>query len=90
MKFFILVLALITTSVQAENKKAPEKTLELKVHINKMHLTTNNLYRLELAELAAAYHAETKFETCLKRAVQEQKEVTLKVTAYSLIVQDCK
>ncbi len=90
MKYAILALFLITTSVQAESKKAPEKTLELKVHINKMHLTANNLYRLELAELAAAYHADVKFEPCLKKAIQDQKEVTLKVTAYSLMVQECK
>ncbi len=87
MKKILLIGLLFSLSVFAAKK---EDTLELNVHVNKMQLTAKNLYRLELAELAAAYHAEEKFVPCLKQAISEKKEITLTVTTYTLMVQDCK
>jgi len=67
-----------------------EKTIELKNHINKMTLQGNNLYRLELRESAAAYHAPEKLSACLQKSIKENKKATLKVAVYSLTVLDCK
>lgn len=88
MKQFMLTISLIMfSSLHAEDK--PEKTLELKAHVVKMMMTKDKLFRLELREHAAAYLAEEQFEPCLQAAMKENREVALKVTAYSLKVQEC-
>ena len=90
MKSIILTSFFMFSSfVLAESKKS-EKTLELYAHVVSMSLASNGLYRLELREYAAAYHAEEKFVPCLQKAIKENKTTTLKVSAYSLLVQECR
>lgn len=72
------------------NLAKPEKAIELKNHVNKMTLQSNNLYRLELRESAAAYHAPESLAPCLQKSIKENKKATLKVAVYSLTVLDCK
>lgn len=94
MKQLTLIISLLFISnVLADetlNLARPEKTIELKNHINKMSLQGNNMYRLELRESAAAYHAPVKFAPCLQKSIKENKKATLKVAVYSLIILDCK
>ena len=85
----LLLVTLLSFSAMAIAKKE-EKTLEIKAHINKMMMTSNKMYRLELVELAAAYFAEEKHAPCLQKAISEKKEAKMKVTAYSLHVLECK
>ncbi len=88
MKLIILITVLTASSfLYAES--TPEKTLELKAHVVKMMMTKDKLFRLELREHAAAYMAEEQYEPCLQQAMKENREVALKVTAYSLKVQEC-
>jgi hypothetical protein len=94
MKQITLILSLFFVSNliadETLNLSKPEKTIELKNHINKMTLQGNNTYRLELRESAAAYYAPEKLAPCLQKSIKENKKATLKVAVYSLTVLDCK
>jgi hypothetical protein len=87
-KIFCGLLFMTSFLINASETKV-EKALEIKAHVSKMSLSSNNLYRLELKEFAAAYFASEKFVPCLQKAIKENKEATLKVDAYSLKVEDC-
>lgn len=94
MKKITLIISLVFAhnliANESLNSSRPEKTIELKNHVNKMTLQNNNHYRLELRESAAAYYAPEKFATCLQKSIKENKAATLTVAAYSLTVLDCK
>ncbi|MBC7712776.1 MAG: hypothetical protein H7177_05530 [Rhizobacter sp.] len=79
-----LILIFSTTTAFAE------KSLEIKTHVVKMAMDGNNMYRLELREFAAVYHADEKFAPCLQTSIKEKKQAMLKVTAQSLVVLECK
>ncbi len=85
MKAAILILMLIMGSAI----RAEEKSMEFKAHVVKMMMTKDKLFRLELLEFAAAYHAEDKFEPCLQQAMKEKAEVILKVSPTTLMVKEC-
>ncbi|MBC7427440.1 MAG: hypothetical protein H7336_02440 [Bacteriovorax sp.] len=82
-----LVLASINSLAEAKNS---EKFLEIKTHVVKMGMGADKMYRLELREFAAVYHAEERFASCLQKSIKENKEATLRVSVQSLIVQECK
>lgn len=88
MKTIILLITLSLSSFAFAEKE--EKSLEIKAHVVKMLMTPKKVYRLELAEFAAAYFAEEKHAPCLQKAMRENKKATLKVAAYSLNVLECK
>ena len=90
MKKILCVLLVINSFALKAFEEKAEKSLEIKAHISKMTLSSNNLYRLELKEFAAAYFAEEKFVGCLQKAIKEKNLVNLKISAYSLNVLDCK
>lgn len=95
MKKIILMLAALFTvnsfDLFAEIKKdQSEKSLTIKAHVVKMLMDGKKLYRLELREFAAVYHAEEKFAPCLSKSIKEDKEVSLTISSQSLIVLECK
>lgn len=91
MRFVILLIGLMISVESLYAKSEPsEKSVELKVHLTKMLLNQNKKYELELAESSAVYIADKKHTNCLKEALIKNKNVTLKVTAFSLEVLECK
>lgn len=84
----IIISLLISSGAFAETRK--EKNLDIKAHIQNMLLEKNGYYRLELKEFAAVYMADAKFATCLQKAMKDNKHALLKVSAFSLNVQECK
>jgi hypothetical protein len=90
MKTIILMITLLASfSIFAEAKKKEEKTLEIKAHIEQMMLSSEKIYRLHLREFAAFYKADEAFVPCLQKAMQEKKQATLVISAYSLVVKKC-
>lgn len=87
MKSLILMTMIFSTSIAYAQKE--EKILDMKAHVQKMMMTNDKLFRLELREFAAVYYAEEKFEPCLQAGMKENREVLLKVTALSMKVQEC-
>lgn len=83
----ILITLLISFSILG---KQNEKTLEIQAHINKISFDEKNRYRLELREMAAVYHSDEKNLLCLQKSINENKLVTLSVTAYSLNIINCE
>jgi hypothetical protein len=89
MKTIIFLITLLgSLSVFAETKKE-EKTLEIKAHIDQIMLASGKTYRLQLREFAAIYKADEAFVPCLQKAMQEKKQATLVISAYSLVVKKC-
>jgi translation initiation factor IF-2 len=71
------------------NAYSSEKIIKFEVHINKLILSANKNYRLELRERAAIYHADEKYLACLQDSLKNDKLVILEVEAYSLNVKNC-
>lgn len=90
MKILLLTGSILCSNMAIAETKKPGPVVELKNHVTKMILEKKNSYRLWLLESAAVYHAQSKFSSCLEKSIKEQKIVTLKVSAYSLQVIDCK
>ena len=88
---FLFFTFLFSTCLLAEDKKhLKEKPLTIKTIVVKMQLDHKKMYRLELQEFAAVYHAEERFADCLKRSVKENRKVSLVVSSQSLIIRECK
>lgn len=86
----VAFMTAISTKLHAEEKThRSEKSLTFKAHIVKILMGGDKLYKLELREFAAVYHAEDKFFPCLEKSIKENKEVTLTVTSQSLVVMEC-
>ena len=85
------LMFLVSTNLFAEKKNhLDEKPLSIQSNIARMLLDANKMYRLELTEYAAVYHADEKFAACLQQSIKEKKKVALTVSSQSLIVRDCK
>ena len=87
----LILMLLVSTNIFAEKKNhLDEKPLSIKSNVVKMLLDANQMYRLELTEFAAIYHADEKFAACLRQSIKDKKKVVLTVSSQSLIVRDCK
>ena len=88
---FFAVLFLVSNNVFAKTKNhLEEKSLSIKSHVVRMILDANKMFRLELREYAAVYHADEKFLDCLQQSMKENKVVSLTISSQSLIVRECK
>jgi hypothetical protein len=87
-KLLLTMFLMWSLSLYAKDNNI-EKNIEIKVHVNKIVLSEDKTYRLELRARAAVYHATEEFLPCLNSSIKENKKVLLKVAAYSLIVKGC-